>query len=156
MEDCGNGDEGEEGGGELVTAGGDPALTLEHVEEVLHAVAFAIETAVKRPALHSLSAHGKTGKDSELPKHRPQRIGVAALAVDESAAPSALQALEEFRGSGGIGQAAAAQAQLESGSFAIHQRVGLGGEATPAPSPAPAGFRQGWSRSVAGGCRWNR
>lgn len=93
-------DEGEEGGPELVVAGGDAPELLQLVEEALDLVAVAVERLAPAEALLAVRCVGNIRDGALRSDQRPDAVGVVALVGDDDGTP--LETLEQRLRAGGV------------------------------------------------------
>ena len=116
---------GEEGLGEFVVAGGDGSEMLEHVEETLNEIAFAIEDEIARARGFPVGFGWDDGKDRSIVEGGDEGVGVERLVGDQSAG---IDGFDQRFGVGEIVILARAEHHLDRIAEGVDEAVNLGGQ----------------------------
>ena len=116
---------GEENLGELVVARGDGSEMLEHVEETLNEIAFAIEGEVARARGLSVGFGWDDWDDRSIVEGGDKGVGVERLVGDQSAG---IDGFDERFGASEIVILARAEHHFDGIAEGVDERVNLGGQ----------------------------
>ena len=128
---CCQAHEGEESRGELVVAGGDAAVALELLKEVLDEVALAVERLLVARGLEPIGARWNAGLYRALPQPLTERIAVISFVAHEL---SALYLAHGVFCSGNVRFLARAQQQRGWPASPVDRGVQLGVETALGPA----------------------
>jgi len=127
IEDSGELNEGEEGGGEFFVAGADASVAFNPAEEIFDLMPVAIVAAVERDGVTARAFWRDAGAGALTPQFGAQGIGVEALVADGSATA---QAAEQWIDGVQIMPLALGQTERNGTSATLHNRGELGVDAT--------------------------
>jgi len=116
---------GEEGVGEFVVAGGDGSEMLEHVEETLDEIAFAIEDEVAPARDFAVGFGWDDGDDRLIVEGGDESVGAERLVGDQGAG---IDGFDQRFGAGEIVILAGAEPHLDRVAEGVDDGVNLGGQ----------------------------